>query len=95
MLDMCKYNEASQHDSMTQVLYLRLREQYITFTRYGSHDPTYKSYNHTSQQRKYIVWVQTTSKIKEAWKPNYTMWSITSLGSPPGSLAYSLMSTST
>ena len=21
MLDMCKYNEASQHDSMTQVLY--------------------------------------------------------------------------
>ena len=44
MLDMCKYNEASQHDSTTQVLYLGLREPYITYTqRYGSYDPTYKS----------------------------------------------------
>ena len=88
MLDMCKYNMASQHDSTTQVLYLGLREPYITYTqRYGSHDPTYKSYSHTSQQRKYFVWVQTTSKIKEAWKPNYTTWSITSSGSPPGSFS--------
>ena len=33
MLDMCKYNEASQHDSTTQVLYLKLREPYITYTK--------------------------------------------------------------
>ena len=32
MLDMRKYNEASQHDSTTQVLYLRLREPYISYT---------------------------------------------------------------
>ena len=30
---LCKYNEASQHDSTTQVLYLRLREPYITYTK--------------------------------------------------------------
>ena len=42
MLDMCKYNMASQHDSMTQVLFNRLRG--ARYYKHGSHDPTFRAY---------------------------------------------------
>ena len=58
MLDMCKYNEASQHDSTTQVLYsLGSEERDITnmglMTQHSEH---------TSQSTSgsYHVWVQTS-----------------------------------
>ena len=62
MLDMCKYNEASQHDSTTQVLYsLGSEERDITnmglMTQHSEH---------TSQSTSgsYHVWVQTSINEK-------------------------------
>ena len=42
MLDMCKYNMASQHDSTTQVFINRLRG--VRYYKQGSHDPTFRAY---------------------------------------------------
>ena len=67
MLDMCKYNMASQQDSMTQSIYSL-----------GSEEPSITSMGlmtqhteHTINKRKHKhVWVQTTTNEK-AEKPDY------------------------
>jgi hypothetical protein len=48
---MCRYNMASQQNSMTQSIYLRgSTEPYITwYYKHGSHDPTYKVIQATSE----------------------------------------------
>ena len=43
MLDMCKYNMASQHDSMTQVFHL-IGSKERDITTHGSLDPTFRAY---------------------------------------------------
>ena len=57
MLDMCKYNMASQHDSTTQVLYLRLREPYITYKSKHKRKLNMSEYRHL--------------QMKKAEKPHY------------------------
>ena len=70
MLDMCKYNEASQHDSMTQVLYLGLREPYISYTQVRVSRPNIQSIQ-VKTQAEAIMSEYRHLEMKKAEKPDY------------------------
>ena len=70
MLDMCKYNEASQHDSTTQVLYLRLRQPYITYTKVRVTRPSIQS-TQVKHKRKLNMSEYRHLEMKKAEKPDY------------------------
>ena len=68
MLDMCKYNMASQHNSMTQSIYSIGSEEW-DITNMG---PMTQHSEHTDQAHAeaYHVWVHTATNEK-AEKPDY------------------------
>ena len=68
MLDMCKYNMASQHDSTTQVLFNRLRR--VRFYIHGSLDPAFRAYR-LKHKRKLNMSEYRHLEMKKAEKPNY------------------------
>ena len=67
MLDMCKYNMASQHDSTTQV-FIRLRG--ARYYKHGSHDPTIRAYK-SKHKRKLNMPEYRHLQMKKAKKPDY------------------------
>ena len=60
MLDMCKYNEASQHDSTTHID--KAQRAIIAYYKQGSHDPTVRA--NKQQAEALHVWVQTSTNEK-------------------------------
>ena len=68
MLDMCKNNMASQHDSTTQVLFNRLRG--ARYYKHGSHDPTIRAYK-SKHKRKLNMSDYRHLQMKKAEKPDY------------------------
>ena len=71
MLDICKYNKASQHDSTTQVLYLRLREPYISYTKVRVSRPNIQVIQSYKHMRKQISLSTDSSKKEGLSKPVY------------------------
>ena len=67
MLDMCKYNMASQHDSTTQV-FIRLRG--AGYYKQGSHDPTFRAYK-SKHMRKLNMSEYRHLQMKKAEEPDY------------------------
>ena len=67
MLDMCKYNMASQQNSTTQVLFIRLRR--ARYYKHGSHDPTFRAYK-SKHMRKLNVFGYRHLQMKKAEKPD-------------------------
>ena len=69
MLDMCKHNMASQHDSTTQVfIFNRLRG--ARYYNHGSHDPTFRAYK-SKHMRKLNMSEYRHLQMKKAEKPDY------------------------
>ena len=68
MLDMCKHNMASQHDSTTQVLFNRLRG--ARYYKHESHDPTFRAYK-SKHKRKLNMSEYIHLQMKKAEKPDY------------------------
>ena len=67
MLDMRKYNMASQHNSTTQV-FIRLRG--ARYYKHGSHDPTIIAYK-SKHMRKLNMSEYKLLQMKKAEKPDY------------------------
>ena len=68
MLDMCKYNMASQHDSTTQVLYNMLRG--ARYYKHRSLDPAFRAYK-SKHMRKLNMSEYRHLQMKKAEKPDY------------------------
>ena len=66
MLDMCKYNMASQHQLYNSSIY-SLDSEEPSITNRGHVDPAYKSYKQQAQAEAKPVWVQTVEK-KDSYK---------------------------
>ena len=67
MLDMWKYNLASQHNSTTQV-FIRFRG--ARYYKHGSHDPTFRAYK-SKHMRKLNLSEYRQLKMKKAEAPDY------------------------
>ena len=71
MLDMCKYNMASQQDSTTlEYLFIRLRR--ARYYKHGSHDPTFRAYK-SKHMRKINMSEYRHLQMKKAEKPDYLL----------------------
>ena len=97
MLDMCKYNMASQQNSTTQsTLFKGLqRALHNLFIQIGVTRPDTQVIQSYKHMRKQLVWVQTTSKIKEAWKAWLYYVALHKIRVTAWASVYSSMSTST
>ena len=69
MLDMCKYNMASQQNSTSQsTLFIRLRG--ARYYKHGSHDPTIRAYK-SKHMQKLNMSEYRHLQMKKAEKPEY------------------------
>ena len=68
MLDMCKYNMASQDDSTTQFLFNSLRG--ARYYKHGSHDPRFRAYK-SKHKRKLNMSEYRHLQMKKPEKPDY------------------------
>ena len=69
MLDMCKYNMASQHNSTTQSIY-SLGSKEPSITNMGLMTPTYRAYQ-AKHMRKLNMSEYRHLQMKKAEKPDY------------------------